>query len=87
MSIELDWQIVDEDAPPPDGTSSPSSKPHRTKRVLWIAFAIVALAAASVAVYSAWVYRAGLAQASEQVRLVARLESQRPIAAIWIRVA
>jgi Tol biopolymer transport system component len=77
VSIELDWQIVAEDAPPPDQPSSPSIKPHRTRpRVIWIALAIAALAVVSVAVYSAWVYRAGLAQASDQVRLVARLEAQ-----------
>ncbi len=77
MSIELDWQVVDEDAPPPEAASLPSCEPHRTRpRVIWIALAIVALSVASVAVYSARVYRAGLAQASDQVRLVARLEAQ-----------
>jgi hypothetical protein len=77
VSIELDWQVVAEDAPPPDQPSSPSIKPHRTRpRVIWIALAVVALAVVSVVVYSAWAYRAGLAQASDQVRLVARLEAQ-----------
>ena len=41
-----------------------------------ITLGISALAVASIAAYSAWVYRAGLAQTSGQVRLVARLEAQ-----------
>jgi len=77
MSIDLDWQVVEEDAPPPDESASPSTRPHRKRpHAIWITLAILALAVASVAAYSAWVYRSGLAQASDQVRLVARLEAQ-----------
>lgn len=80
MTIELDWQVSQEDAGPPEDQTPPSlTEPpqrRRPRRVWLVLLAAVLLAAAALAVYSAWTYRTRLDQVSEQVRLIARLESQ-----------
>lgn len=80
MSIELDWQIVDENAcgakdEPP---SSPAKSPRKWRnRRIWLALVgLVLLVVAGLAGYSAWTYRARLDQVSGQVRLVSQLEAR-----------
>ncbi len=81
MTIELDWKISDEDAQAPEDQTPPSSteppqRRRRPRRVWLVLLGAVLLAAAALAVYSAWTYRTRLEQVSVEVRLVARLEAQ-----------
>ena len=81
MSIELDWQVVDqdtdspEDQPPPSSTKPPPRR-WRTRHTWLILVGLVLLTAAALAAYSAWTYRTRLNQVSGQVRLVSQLEAR-----------
>ncbi len=80
MSIELDWQIVEEDTPPPDEEPGlpPAGRPRPRvpgKWVLGLAL-ILFLLIGAIAAYSARMYRMRLAQAAEQAGWIAQLEAQ-----------
>jgi type II secretory pathway pseudopilin PulG len=77
MSVEVDWQIIDEDEPwalQP----APEIKPQRRASRRWmLAVALIpVLAIATAAAFVAWMYHARLDQATTQVQQVARLELQ-----------
>ncbi len=79
MSIELDWQIVEENVPQQDERiRRPPPKPRRRlSRKGWIALAsIVTLIVGAVAAYMTWTYRTQLDRASREIHPVARLEAQ-----------
>jgi len=80
MSIEVDWQVVDEESQPPAQREAPPppAKPRlRLPRWLWLKLVLPPiLIAAALAACLAWIYRAQLNQVAEPVRLVARLEAQ-----------
>ena len=75
MSVEVDWQIIDEDeswAQEP----TPETKPHRraSRRGGRVVALISLLAILTAAAYVAWMYHARLDQVTGQVQQVARLE-------------
>ena len=80
MSIEVDWQIVDEDAERPEPAESrpPTIKPRRRLPLKWSAVLALTLvlSVAGFAAYYQWTYRTRLSQVTEPVQEVARLEAQ-----------
>ena len=77
MSVEVDWQIIDEDEPwAPEPT--PEIKPQRRASRRWVLALILipVLAIATAAAYVAWMYTTRLDQVTGQVQQVARLELQ-----------
>ena len=70
MSIEVDWQIVDEDAPEPAEQPLPPVKPRRRLwRWRWVALALaLVLSVAGFAAYYQWTLRTRLNQVTEPVR-------------------
>ncbi len=81
MSIELDWQVVDQDTDSPEDQPPPSSaKPPprrwRTRHTWLVLVGLVLLIVAALAAYSAWTYHTRVNQVSGQVRLVSQLEAR-----------
>lgn len=79
MSIELDWQIVEEDVPQQDERirRAPPQPRRRLSRKGWIALASVAtLIVGAVAAYMTWTYRTQLDRVTREIYPIARLEAQ-----------
>jgi Tol biopolymer transport system component len=78
MSIEVDWQIVNEDTPEPAEQPPLPVKPRRRlSHGWWVVLALLlVVGAAGFAAYYQWMYRTRLNQAIEPVCAVARLEAQ-----------
>jgi len=80
MSIEVDWQIVDEDVERPEPAESrpPAIKPRRRLSRKWLVVLalVLVLGVAGFATYYEWTYRQRLGQVTEPVQEVARLEAQ-----------
>jgi len=75
MSIELDWQIYDDDTPLPETPPTTTPKPRRRRWILALAIAPFVIAiglAAGLVVF----YRVRLDQVARQVHPIARLEAQ-----------
>src|SRR5512136_1137993 len=80
MGIEVDWQIVDEDAEQLESAESrpPAIKPRRRLTRKWLVVLALALVlgVAGLATYYQWTYHKRLSQVTEPVQEVARLEAQ-----------
>jgi hypothetical protein len=80
MSIEVDWQVVDEESQPPaqrEAPPPPAKWRWRLPRRLWLKLVLSRiLIAAALAACLAWTHRARLNQVAEPVRPVAKLEVQ-----------
>ena len=78
MSIELDWQIVQEGtSPPSDDAHEPRPKPRRRLPLKWLATigAILVVVIAAAAVYMNSVYRKQLAQVEREILPLAKQEA------------
>ena len=78
MSIELDWQIVNQDVPPPDQApqTSPPRRSFNWRLWLLVFGSILIVLAAFAAAYVAITYRTQLDRAEQAIRPIARLEAQ-----------
>ena len=78
MSIEVDWQIVDQDTSEPEEQPPLPVKPRRRlSHGWWVVLALLLVAGAvGFAVYYRWMYRTRLNQVIEPVRAVAQMEAQ-----------
>jgi hypothetical protein len=78
MSIELDWQIVNEDTDQLEHIAPPSRPRRRWPSRKWLsAIALIAVVCLAAAVtYMAWTYHVHLARVREQVQPIAALEAQ-----------
>ena len=80
MGIEVDWQIVDEDAEQPEPAESwpPAIKRRRRLPRKWLVVLVLTLvlSVAGFAAYYQWTYRTRLGQVIEPVQEVARLEAR-----------
>jgi hypothetical protein len=80
MSIEVDWQIVEEDAERPELAEQPVPPVKRRRRLPHtgsvVLVMLLVVGVAGFAVYYQWTLRTRLHQVTEPVRAVARLEAQ-----------
>ena len=78
MSIEVDWQIIEGEQDEPEVIAAPPPPRQKRKLPLWL-MAVALVLVVAVAIFSVYVitaYRTQLAHATQEVKVVAKLEAK-----------